>query len=62
MSKPSGVQAPIGVLMCGAIDVRQIDACRTGGVDEVLAVTLMAKKYAIGLPPLTLDACHASKT
>lgn len=27
-----------------AIDVAQIDACRMGGVNEVLAVLLMAKK------------------
>jgi L-galactonate dehydratase len=28
-----------------AIDIAQIDACRLGGVNEVLAVLLMAKKY-----------------
>ncbi len=33
-----------------AIDVVQIDACRLGGVNEVLAVLLMAAKY--GLPVL----------
>lgn len=32
----------------GAIDVVQIDACRLGGLNEVLAVQLMAAKY--GLP------------
>lgn len=32
----------------GAIDVVQIDACRMGGLNEVLAVQLMAAKY--GLP------------
>jgi L-fuconate dehydratase len=32
----------------GAIDVVQIDACRMGGLNEVLAVLLMAAKY--GLP------------
>lgn len=32
------------LLMAGAIDVCQIDACRLGGVNEVLAVLLMAKK------------------
>jgi L-fuconate dehydratase len=35
-------------IMRGAIDVVQIDACRLGGVNEVLAVLLMAAKY--GLP------------
>lgn len=29
-----------------AIDIAQIDACRVGGVNEVLAILLMAKKYA----------------
>jgi L-galactonate dehydratase len=28
-----------------AIDIAQIDACRLGGVNEVLSVLLMAKKY-----------------
>lgn len=32
----------------GAIDIVQIDACRIGGLNEVLAVQLMAAKY--GLP------------
>ena len=36
------------LIMRGAIDVVQIDACRMGGVNEVLAVLLMAAKY--GLP------------
>ncbi|MDT9081720.1 enolase C-terminal domain-like protein, partial [Escherichia coli] len=36
------------LIMRGAIDVVQIDACRLGGVNEVLAVLLMAAKY--GLP------------
>ncbi|KAF8427293.1 enolase C-terminal domain-like protein [Tirmania nivea] len=31
------------LLMSGAIDVCQIDACRLGGVNEVLAVLIMAK-------------------
>ena len=33
------------LIVSGAIDVCQIDACRMGGVNEVLAVLLMAKKY-----------------
>jgi L-galactonate dehydratase len=33
------------LLQSGAIDVCQIDACRLGGVNEVLSVLLMAKKY-----------------
>lgn len=32
------------LLQAEAIDVCQIDACRMGGVNEVLAVLLMAKK------------------
>lgn len=32
------------LLQASAIDVCQIDACRLGGVNEVLAVLLMAKK------------------
>jgi len=39
-------------LASGAIDVCQIDACRMGGVNEVLAVLLMAKKYAFFPDPL----------
>ena len=35
-------------MMAGAVDVVQIDACRLGGVNEVLAVLLMAAK--LGLP------------
>ena len=33
------------LLASGAIDICQIDACRMGGVNEVMAVMLMAKKY-----------------
>ncbi|KAK8053555.1 L-galactonate dehydratase [Apiospora saccharicola] len=39
------------LLMCGAIDVCQIDACRMGGVNEVLAVLLMAKKFGVPIVP-----------
>ena len=35
-------------ITAGAIDIVQIDACRLGGLNEVLAVQLMAAKY--GLP------------
>ena len=34
-----------------AIDVCQIDACRVGGVNEVLAVMLMAAKHGIPVCP-----------
>ena len=34
-------------LAAGAIDVCQIDACRLGGVNEVIAVLLMAKKVRL---------------
>ncbi|TWU75040.1 hypothetical protein ED733_006390 [Metarhizium rileyi] len=39
------------MLMSGAIDVCQIDACRLGGVNEVMAVLLMAKKYDVPIVP-----------
>ena len=39
------------LLMQGAIDVAQIDACRIGGVNEVLAVLLMAKKFNVPIVP-----------
>ena len=38
-------------MMTGAIDVVQIDACRLGGVNEVLAVLLMAAKYGLPVCP-----------
>lgn len=38
-------------IMAGAIDVVQIDACRLGGVNEVLAVLLMAAKYGLAVCP-----------
>ncbi|KAM5343501.1 hypothetical protein ACJ41O_012038 [Fusarium nematophilum] len=39
------------LLMGGCIDVCQIDACRVGGVNEVLAILLMAKKYGVPIVP-----------
>ncbi|MGP2493793.1 L-fuconate dehydratase [Mesorhizobium sp. PUT5] len=38
-------------IMRGAIDVVQIDACRLGGVNEILAVLLMAAKYDLPVCP-----------
>ncbi|GGL94180.1 L-fuconate dehydratase [Pseudomonas asuensis] len=38
-------------IMRGAIDVVQIDACRLGGLNEVLAVLLMAAKYELPVCP-----------
>ncbi|MDF0489318.1 L-fuconate dehydratase [Sphingomonas sp. H39-1-10] len=38
-------------IMAGAIDVVQIDACRIGGVNEILAVLLMAAKYGLPVCP-----------
>jgi len=38
-------------IMRGAIDVVQIDACRLGGLNEVLAVLLMAAKYNLPVCP-----------
>ena len=39
------------LIMREAIDVVQIDACRLGGVNEVLAVMLMAAKYHLPVCP-----------
>jgi L-fuconate dehydratase len=39
------------LIMREAIDVVQIDACRLGGVNEVLAVMLMAAKYQLPVCP-----------
>lgn len=38
-------------IMRGAIDVVQIDACRLGGVNEILAVMLMAAKHKLLVCP-----------
>ncbi|MCJ1393067.1 L-galactonate dehydratase [Xylographa bjoerkii] len=39
------------LIASGAIDVCQIDACRMGGVNEVLAVLLIAKKFNVPIVP-----------
>jgi len=39
------------MMMRGAIDVVQIDACRLGGVNEVLAVMLMAAQHGLPVCP-----------
>lgn len=38
-------------LKSGAIDICQVDSCRMGGVNEVLAVMLMAAKYNVPVCP-----------
>lgn len=38
-------------IMAGGVDVVQIDACRLGGLNEVLAVMLMAAKYDLPVCP-----------
>jgi L-fuconate dehydratase len=38
-------------MAAGAIDIVQIDACRLGGVNEVLAVLLMAAKHGLPVCP-----------
>jgi len=38
-------------IMRGAIDVVQIDSCRLGGVNEILAVLLMAAKHGLPVCP-----------
>jgi L-fuconate dehydratase len=39
------------LLQAGAIDVCQIDSCRVGGVNENLAILLMAKKFGVVVCP-----------
>lgn len=39
------------LIMRGAIDVVQIDSCRLGGVNEILAVMLMAAKHGLKVCP-----------
>ena len=39
------------LLQFGAIDVCQVDCCRLGGVNEVLAVVLLAAKYGVPICP-----------
>jgi L-fuconate dehydratase len=39
------------LMQAGAIDVCQIDACRLGGVNEVLAVLLMAAEFGVPVCP-----------
>ena len=39
------------LIMRNAVDVVQIDACRLGGVNEILAVMLMAAKYNLPVCP-----------
>ena len=39
------------LLQAGAIDVCQVDACRLGGLNEVLTVLLLAKKFGVPVVP-----------
>ncbi len=39
------------LLQAGAVDVCQIDSCRVGGVNEILAILLMAAKFDIPVCP-----------
>jgi L-fuconate dehydratase len=39
------------LLQLGAIDVLQVDSCRLGGVNEVLAVVLLAAKFGVPVCP-----------
>ncbi|KAH0562019.1 L-galactonate dehydratase [Trichoglossum hirsutum] len=60
--KPLGISVATGemcqnrvifkqLLASGAIDICQVDACRMGGINEVLAVLLMAKKFGVPVVP-----------
>ena len=39
------------LLQAGAVDVVQIDACRVGGVNENLAILLLAAKFGVPVCP-----------
>ncbi|KAH8895875.1 mandelate racemase/muconate lactonizing enzyme family protein [Thozetella sp. PMI_491] len=39
------------LLQAGAVDVIQPDACRVGGVNEVLAILLLARKFKVPIVP-----------
>src|SRR5690606_16954313 len=39
------------LLQAGAIGVCQVDACRVGGVNEVMAILLMAAKFGVPVCP-----------
>lgn len=39
------------MLQAGCIDICQVDACRVGGVNEVLVILLMAKKFGVPVVP-----------
>jgi L-galactonate dehydratase len=39
------------LLQAGAVDIIQPDACRVGGVNEVLAVLLLARKFGVPIVP-----------
>lgn len=39
------------MLQAGALDVVQVDACRLGGLNEVLAVLLLARKFGVPVVP-----------
>jgi L-fuconate dehydratase len=39
------------LMQAGAIEICQIDSCRVGGVNEILAILLMAAKYKIPVCP-----------
>ncbi len=39
------------MIRAGALDICQIDSCRVGGVNEILAILLMAAKYEIPVCP-----------
>jgi L-fuconate dehydratase len=59
--QPLGIEAATGemcqnrvifaMMQAEAIDFCQIDSCRLGGVNEILAVILMAKKFGVPVCP-----------
>ncbi len=42
-------------LQAEALDYVQVDACRLGGLNEVMAVMLMAAKFNVPLHPVRYD-------
>ncbi|MDP7305185.1 MAG: enolase C-terminal domain-like protein, partial [Pirellulaceae bacterium] len=51
-------------MQAGGLQVCQIDSCRLGGVNEVLAVLLMAKKFDVPVCPHAggVGLCESSNT
>ena len=49
--KPPGSGSPVNELRSQGVICRQIDSCRLGGVNEILAVLLLAAKFEVPVCP-----------